>query len=125
MPIQILNASAITYAFTLRRTTKPHLANHSTYLLFIQDVFHKNNIMIKEYVFEDTAGLHMHGTIMVPNTLKLKKLRVRGWHLFLQEIFDHISWAKYIHKDQAEELSEDDMPDPPDTDFVIPRRKLF
>jgi len=125
MPLEIKNAEAKSYAFTLRRTTNPKYVNEDTYLLYMKDYFTKNNIFIQNHYFEKTSGLHVHGTILVPSTFKFKKLRVRGWHVKIVEIFDHISWQNYITKDQPQDDEDDGTPVPPEEDFCCPLRKLF
>lgn len=125
MPLEIIQADAISYAFTLRRTTNPKYVNQDTYLTYFKSYFEPNNIFIENHYFETTHGLHVHGTILVPRAFKLKKLRVRGWNIKLVEVFDHISWNNYIRKDQPPESEDDDTPVPPEHDICTPLRKLF
>lgn len=125
MPLEIIQALAKSYAFTLRRTTNPKYITRETYLLYFKDIFEKNKILIQNHYFEETAGLHCHGTILIPTKFNLKKLRVRGWNIKIIEVFDHISWTNYITKDQPVPDGDDGTPVPPEHDICMPLRKLF
>lgn len=96
------------YAFTLRRTNLKKGVTQGDYL----DHFERwHNVKLIDYAFEETAGLHMHGIIEIPVGLcvnQFKQLRIRGWKLHLEELYDELGWKCYYMKDQHQDFEEDD-----------------
>lgn len=107
------------YAFTLRRTNLKKGVTQGDYL----DHFSRfHNVKLIDYVFEETSGLHMHGIIEIPVGLLMqqaRQLRIRGWKLHLEELYDELGWKCYYMKDQHHKDYEDD------DDAIIPTKKLF
>lgn len=107
LPVVVVSPKLRPYAYTLRKTknpesnTKGHYVNHIAKLSRKGLTFQDNN-------FEMKAGLHMHGVVQIPDGFNMKTLKIRGWHLFLREIFDPQGWQKYIIKEQLELVSDDD-----------------
>lgn len=57
-------------------------------------------IEICDYVFEETAGLHVHGVCKVPRKFNMIRLRKRGWTSRYEEIYDMAGWYHYLGKEQ-------------------------
>lgn len=99
------------YAFTLRKTKLDDTslgeaqsdAMHYAidYKMHVQKLCSKGP-ELKELEFETTAGLHCHGIFIIPEGFNFKLLRVRGWHLQIEEIYDELGWIRYIRKDKKE-----------------------
>jgi len=91
--------ATINYAFTLRRTSSPADVTENIYREHIIKMLGKG-LIIDSYVFERKNGLHVHGIINVPSNYNLQRLRVRGWKLHLDPIYNYTGWSKYIAKEQ-------------------------
>jgi len=83
---------------------------------------------ITDHVYESTAGLHVHGIIQIPKTCKNyvhRRLRVRGWRIQLDEIYNYAGWLAYITKECN--LVQHQMLDAlvHQENVVIPLKKLF
>lgn len=113
------------YGFTLRRVTKN---KPITKELYADHLLHISNYgalcNFTNIVFENTSGLHCHGVVKIFKSTSLKRFRVRGWNIRLEELYDPLQWDLYLNKNQDELLP--DMIDPPDPDdFKFPMYKLF
>lgn len=121
--MEILKTAVKTYGYTIRRTKDPTNADEAMYLSHIDRLNKLPGVVIEgKPVFENTKGLHCHGVIMIPKALDLKRFRFRGWHIFLEELYDPQGWYQYLTK-ESKELPLD-MIDPPD-DSPLPKKKLF
>jgi hypothetical protein len=87
------------YAFTLRRTTQPKTADELSYLTHCDKLVAKGCKIINQ-VFEYKHGLHMHGTMDIPEKQNQKVFRFRGWRFHLVEIYDEARWNSYCRKEQ-------------------------
>lgn len=72
------------------------------YLEHIQDMecTADGNVIFTDVIFEETGGLHSHGIVSIPQSYYLNRMRIRGWKLHLEELYDKKGWLKYISKDQ-------------------------
>lgn len=86
------------YAFTLRKTNVKHGVEHSHYLEHISKM-EKYGVVFRDTNYETTNGLHCHGIVSISESMSLKRLRFRGWHLHLIELYDEDGWIRYIRKD--------------------------
>lgn len=116
-PELFVGRSALTsWAFTLRKTsTKKVQPTQADYHYHINNLCLATKSHITDSVFERTGGLHMHGTIEVPNKVQMYKFRVRGWRLHLEQLWDRVGWQSYMAKEQVlkdyeDELSEQEHP---------------
>lgn len=97
------------YAFTLRKTKLDDISLGPAmsdpmhyaidYKMHIQKLCSKGP-ELKDMEFETTSGLHCHGIFIIPEGFNMKLLRVRGWHLMIEEIYDEDGWIRYIRKDK-------------------------
>lgn len=123
--INVERSDKTSFAFTLRKTsTKKRQPTQNDYNLHIDKLVISTNSILKEFVFERTGGLHMHGVLEIPKTTKMYKFRVRGWKLHLKEIWSYDGWVKYMAKERLivlneEEMVEDELP------IQTLRRSLF
>lgn len=121
---QALAQITVTYAFTLRKTTKNAEATKIQYMNHLIKL--KTFGRIEDVKFETTSGLHCHGILKVFKDQNLKRLRVRGWNLKLVKIYDMNGWQEYINKDQDDLMADmQDTPIDPDGGIIIPAKKLF
>lgn len=103
--VEVHTTSKHYYAMTLRKTKTPtdrplDCQHYEERLKQIR----KLGITIDEYVYEETSGLHVHGLCLVPRYFNFKRLRMRGWNIVLEEIYDYNGWLLYMMKDQAKEV---------------------
>lgn len=88
------------YALTLKRTKhKKSPFEEGDYLIHLSKLMTRG-LRMRSYYFENTAGLHLHGIVELPDGYNFKLLRVRGWHCYLREIYDEQGWMDYIQKEQ-------------------------
>lgn len=101
------------YGFTLRRTSRPKDVTAMDYLDWLQSKFTNQGCKFTLPVyFEYEGGMHIHGVVDIPIKFNLKKFRVRGWNLKLEEIYDAQGWYIYCTKHEPTEtdpLSEDEI----------------
>jgi len=110
------------FAFTLRKSKFPRCkSDYVDRMAKIEEL----GCSITDHVYESTAGLHLHGIIQVPKDFNHKKLRVRGWRIQLDEIYNYAGWLSYITKEcnliQHHVLDAIDQQE----NVVIPIKKLF
>lgn len=115
------------YAFTLRRTTLKELHTEYMYSVHLEKFVTKGYCTIKDFVFETTAGLHVHGILSVPKGVDLKRFRVRGWRMYLDELYDELGWKMYYMKEQRIRLDSDNDEELKEVQKVIDthKKKLF
>lgn len=89
------------YGFTLRKTSHPENIQQIDYEHHMQRFVEKGLCIVVSMCFENTAGLHAHGIIEVSKALDLRRFRIRGWKMYLEEIYDQLGWLMYTIKDQA------------------------
>lgn len=104
--MQVDFAPSRPYAFTLRKTNLKKGVTTKDYLDHIEKFHQKGFCELVEYVFEKTAGLHMHGILQIPeihNSFKIftYMFRVRGWNIKLEELYNLEGWRYYMMKEQA------------------------
>lgn len=116
-PLTVIKSDTHPYAFTLRKTSKKDGR-------VTKDMYHKRmgdiqklGIEVPDYVFEYEAGLHSHGVMNIPVKFNLKRLRVRGWNILVNEITDLKGWKRYMSKYQS--YSDPDID--PDIEGVNPQ----
>lgn len=106
--LEIEHSDYTSWAFTLRKTTKKRLdPNEEIYLTYIENLCQKTNTILKEYVFEQTGGLHMHGVLQIHHATNMKLFRTRGWKMHLVNIWDYDGWRNYFMKEQLLQEIED------------------
>lgn len=89
------------WSFTLRRTNlKMGLPTEEVYNVHIENRLRNTDVKLEEHVFEQTGGLHMHGILSIPKWFNMKKFRIRGWKMHLEEIWDVNGWRAYMAKEQ-------------------------
>lgn len=115
-------AQTTPFAFTLRKTKLPVVKED--YLNKLAKI-EKLGCEITDHVYESTAGLHVHGIIQIPKSFDPKRLRVRGWRIQLDELYDYAGWLSYITKEAV--LNEHKILDAleHEEDIVIPLKRLF
>jgi hypothetical protein len=101
-------------AFTLRRCKDPEKATEQLYLSHLKRLCDRLGLKIHHLYFEQTNGLHCHGTFDLTKPVQEKMLRTRGWNLKLKDIYDLKGWFLYITKD-IPNLTIADLPMEPDT----------
>lgn len=106
-PVIVISPKLRPYAFTLRKTKNPEVNTKGHYVNHIAKLSRKG-LTFKENIFEVKGGLHMHGVVLIPDAFNMKTLKIRGWHLFLKEIFDPVGWQRYMLKEQVEETPDED-----------------
>lgn len=96
------------YSFTLRKTkvNKSNPVTEDDYLNHIYELTERTGSRLSEFVFEKTAGLHMHGVLEVPINAYMLKFRVRGWKMLLKEIWNYAGWQQYMAKEAIIHNSE-------------------
>jgi len=117
LTIQVANQRC--YAFTLRRTNLKKGVTKEDYLGHWK---RWPGVKLHDYIFEETAGLHMHGVVVIPvlsEKYMMKQFRIRGWNMELVEIWDEFGWKCYYMKDQK--INEDEI----EETAIIPDRNLF
>lgn len=131
--MDIVYAPTTPFAFTLRRVKMPVILQDYTDRL---EKIKELGIKITDLAYEMTGGIHCHGVMQIPKTcngLIKRKLRVRGWRIQLDELYDYAGWLSYITKENALQrlnISDvnDDNEDCSDTEpecKVLPKNKLF
>lgn len=114
--LEVIPSKATSYAFTLRKTsTKRGQPTQEDYKSHVTKLCRPTDSMVREYVFEKTGGLHMHGILEIPKSVHMYRFRVRGWKLHLEEIWSLKGWKEYMskeqniayHEDEESELQED------------------
>lgn len=98
-PVVAIVAIQRQYALTMRRTKNPSKVTQTDYINHLTKL-RSQGMDIKQYEFEESSGLHLHGVVLLPEGFNLKRLRYRGWHLLLKEIYDPEGWKAYIEKDK-------------------------
>lgn len=123
MSLEIIKSDYTIYAFTLRKTKNNAKSTRELYATHLCRLAHGGVFAnFNNVVFEETSGLHCHGIVTIHKSTALNRFRVRGWKMYLVEIYDLQQWEQYLNKDQDDLLP--DMIDPPD-DFVWPTKRLF
>lgn len=126
-----INQSNITsFAFTLRKTKLP--VSKDDYVDRLHKI-EKLGLSISDYVYEDEGGLHVHGVIEIPKDFNTVRLRMRGWRIQLDELYDMVGWITYMTKTNClelkdnpeEEISEDERYYVKEAIIDIPKYKLF
>jgi len=104
-----ITADSRQWAFTLRRTSRPKQVTCDQYISHVQKFVNKLNCKLESYVFEEKGGLHMHGILDIPKTVDKKRFRVRGWHWYMEELYNYAGWRQYMLKEQH--IVEDEYDD--------------
>jgi len=109
--MEIEDSKVDSWAFTLRKTTtKRGVPTEEDYHNHLAKISRSTTCFVREYVFEQTKGLHMHGVLEMHRTVNMKYFRVRGWKLHLERIWNLDGWQRYIMKEQ---LIKDSLSVPP------------
>lgn len=98
--MDINKAPARQYAFTLRRTNLKQIISPETYFQHVEKWTNAGICTIIDSVFEQASGLHMHGIIEIPKHVPMRRFRVRGWNIKLDELYNEEGWRYYMLKDQ-------------------------
>lgn len=126
MSIKVIEAKARQYAFTLRRTNLKNGVTEDDYFNHIVKWENKGQCKLVDYVFEKTAGLHMHGILEIEKSQKMQYFRVRGWNIKLEELYNPEGWKAYMLKDQViNELENDEESLIEDQPIRVIKKKLF
>lgn len=62
---------------------------------------HIEGLKIEFQILEENKqqkGIHYHGIVILPKNLLRLKLRMKGYHIYLKEIYNKEVWIKYINK---------------------------
>lgn len=97
---EYITSSSRQWAFTCRRTTSPAIVTREQYVNHLQTLTDKMSCKIIDFVFETTGGLHMHGIIEIPKAIDPIRFRVRGWHWYMEELYNEDGWRYYMLKEQ-------------------------
>lgn len=120
--LSIQESPTTPYAFTLRKTKLPaSKKDYESRLDKIRDL----QCEITDHVYEYESGIHCHGVIQVPKNFNTIKLRVRGWRLQLDELYNYAGWLCYMTKCNALEAIAQQQDHEQDPDFKMPKCKLF
>lgn len=115
-------------AFTLRRCKEPEKVTEKLYVSHLERLCNRLGLKIEHLYFEQTHGLHCHGTFSSAKPIQEKQLRTRGWNLKLENIYDLKGWFNYITKDIPDlmvvELPMEPEPDTPLDDNTEENIKL-
>jgi len=98
--MNLIEAVARQYAFTLRKTSLKKQPTPEDYFQHIEKWTCAGLCEIVDNVFEYEAGIHMHGIMEIPKRVDLKRFRVRGWNIKLEEIYNLDGWRYYMLKEQ-------------------------
>lgn len=98
--LQLRTYDRLPYAFTLRKTSKSTIINENHYIGHMQALSERLDIRFIDYVFEQEAGLHVHGIVELPYKFYFKKLRIRGWNILVKPITNEYGWINYMRKKQ-------------------------
>lgn len=120
----IIPAATRQYAFTLRRTNLKRGVTEQEYINHVRNWEDKGLCTLIDHVFEKTAGLHMHGVLEISKKQDKRVFRVRGWNIYLEEIYNRQGWQYYMMKDQKcnedlESFIEDEEP------VLVLKKSLF
>jgi len=99
-------AALRSYAMTLRRTLLTKGSPDRTDYINHLSKLSAHGMYLHTYEFEEAEGLHLHGVVSLPEGFNMKRLRYRGWHLHLEEIFDSQGWKTYIEKEKFKDYIE-------------------
>lgn len=119
--LKVTRSNTVPYAFTLRKVGKRPVDIYGVYAAKLGE-FEDLGLSVTNNVFEHKGGVHVHGVMQVPKGFKLRRIRVRGWRIQLDEIYDMAGWQAYLAKEQILREPDDTPPDP---DFKMPKVKLF
>ena len=104
------HAERTSWAFTLRKTsTKKGNPTQGDYDDHIIKLIANTEVSQTKWCFERKGGLHMHGILEIPRFFNMKRFRVRGWKMHLEEIYDLIGWHAYMAKEQLIKIHEDEL----------------
>jgi len=103
-------SDSIPFAFTLRRTNlKNGMPTQEDYQVHVENLIRSTDVKVTNYVYERTGGLHMHGIFQIPKKFNLKRFRIRGWKMHLEEIYDYDGWKRYMAKEQIIKYHENEL----------------
>ncbi len=95
------------YAFTVKVTQQhtPADVNEKSYTAFF-DLLRARGIrvILKQSEYDSKGFLHFHGIIEMKNNFYRKKIRSKGFHLYLKEIYDLEGWVRYVLKDTKQKF---------------------
>lgn len=121
--MEIQKSQVRSYGYTLRKVKDPGAVTRDMYAKHIERLSKLQGVSFEGVpVYELASGLHCHGVVRIPKGLDTKRLRFRGWHFKLEELYDPQGWYLYLNKGQEDLLP--DMIDPPD-DSPLPKGRLF
>jgi len=123
--LELHQRQTLAYAITMRKTKNPDKVKLSHYVNQMNYFKAYLGCYFEKVTFEYTAGLHMHGVIIIPKNTSLVRFRVRGWSIRLDEIYDYNGWIQYINKDQNSDADTDLEDTPVEERFAMPKIKLF
>ncbi len=90
------------FGITVRKLGNPEKDSYDSYLEFIRS---NREIKVLKIVFEDNkqvSGVHVHGTLELPDFYKYKKVHLKGFNVHLDKLLtlmEFLKWDKYISKE--------------------------
>ncbi len=86
------------FGFTVKVLSRPKGATYDRYRRFFDNLFACVEVIC--YCGEDDSRgiLHYHGAIKVKKSFLLKKLRIKGYHLYLKPVYNFKDWSAYCFK---------------------------
>lgn len=99
---EINSSNHTPYAFTLRRVLSPENSTLGDYFRKINK-WRAKGVVLQRHVCEHNVvntGFHIHGIFLVPKKFNMKQFRIRGYHTYLDELYDKSGWDAYMSKEQ-------------------------
>jgi len=90
------------YAYTLRKAKDNAKATRAEYFNHISIRLEPVGFDNRFIEFEEDNGLHCHGIALLPSDFNFKRLRVRGWSIKVEELYDPLGWVHYCRKDKED-----------------------
>ncbi len=64
-------------------------------------------VPIIRYENDSYQKLHAHGVITTSKPLLYRSIKKKGWHFFHKRVYEDTGWMRYIEKDIAKHLVDD------------------
>ncbi len=88
----------LVYAFTVKVTHNLKSATEKSYERFFNNLFARVEVICYCGEFSPREVLHYHGSIRFRTHFNRKKLRIKGYHLYLEPVRNFQAWTNYCFK---------------------------
>ncbi len=86
------------FAFTVKVLKRSTPIDESSYEKFFSNLYKYSNVWCYCGEEDTKSVLHYHGVIEIKNSLKMNKLRVKGYHIYFKRCFNYKQWMDYCFK---------------------------